>query len=165
MASEAAGDPVTFPPELRDALANALAPLPSAAGGIAIVLATAGPPPTITPLSTGDVVVDADTVRLAVFADNSAVTQLGGSCTLLVPTEVGALRVSLQPAVAREAGPLAVIEGDIVSMRPSQEPPWALRLSFEPAAEQGREAFVEYWAKVRSWLEQGATGEGPQPPK
>ena len=155
---------MTFPPELRDALANALAPLPSAAGGTAIVLATAGPPPSITPLSTGDVAVDGDTVRLAVFADNSAATQLGGSCTLLVPTEVGALRVSLQPAVARRAGLLAVIEGEIVSLRPSTEPPWSLRLDFVPAEERGREAFVDYWTRVRSWLEQGAPGEGPQPP-
>ena len=155
---------MTFPPEQRDALANALAPLPTAAGGIAIVLATAGPPPTITPLSTGDLVVDGDTVRLAVFAGNSAATQLGGSCTLLVPTEAGPLRVSLQPAVAREAGSLAVIEGDIVSMRPSHEPPWSLRLDFLPTGEEGREAFVEYWTQVRSWLEQGARGEGPQPP-
>ena len=152
------------PDELRDALVAALDPLPTTAGGASIVLATAGPPPTITPLSTGDVVVDNDTVRLAVFASNSAAKQLGGSCTLLVLTDLGPLRVSLQPAVAREAGPLVVIEGDIVSLRTTREPPWALRLYFQPAAEQGHEAFVEYWTQVRSWLEQGATGEGPQPP-
>ena len=128
------------------------------------MLATMGPPPTITPLSTGDVVVDGDEMRLAVFADNSAVERLGGSCTLLVPTDLGPLRVSLQPAVARGAGPLSVIEGEIVSMRPSQEPPWSLRLDFLPAEEEGREAFVEYWTRVRSWLEEGAAGEGPQPP-
>ena len=69
------------PDELRDALVAALDPLPTTAGGASIVLATAGPPPTITPLSTGDVVVDNDTVRLAVFASNSAAKQLGGSCT------------------------------------------------------------------------------------
>ena len=111
-----------------------------------------------------DIVADGDIVRLALFADNSAVRQLGGSCTILVPTEQGPLRVSLQPAVAREAVPLAVIEGHIVSMRLSHEPPWSLRLDFLPAEEEGREAFVEYWTRVRSWLEQGAQGEGPQPP-
>jgi hypothetical protein len=155
---------VTFPAELRDAFLAAVAPLPTTDGGIAIVLASAGPPPAITPLSTGDIVADGDIVRLALFADNSAVRQLGGSCTILVPTEQGPLRVSLQPAVAREAVPLAVIEGHIVSMRLSHEPPWSLRLDFLPAEEEGREAFVEYWMRVRSWLEQGAQGEGPQPP-
>lgn len=155
---------MTSSAELRDALLAAVAPLPSTAGGTAIVLATAGPPPAMTLLSSGDISVDGDTVRLAVFADNSVVDNLGGSCTLLVPTDGGALRVSLQPAVARQAGQLAVIEGDIVSMRPSSEPPWSLRLGFEPAAEQGRETFVEYWRQVRSWLEEGAPGDGPQPP-
>ena len=151
--------------ELRDALLAALRPLPTVAGGTAIVLATAGPPPTITPLSTGDVVVNGDTMRIAVFADNSAVEHLGGSCTLLVPTDGGPLRVSLQPALTREAGPLAVIEGDIVSIRPSHEPPWSLRLDFLPAGEEGQEAFVDYWTRVRSWLVEGAPVEGPQPPK
>ena len=155
---------MTSPTELREALLAAIDPLPTTAGGTAIVLATAGPPPTITPLSTGDIAVAGDTVRLAVFADNSAVDRLGGSCTLLVPTDRSALRVSLQPASARRAGPLAVIEGDIVALRPSSEPPWRLRLYFEPAEKRGRDAFVEYWTKVRSWLEQGASGDGPQPP-
>jgi hypothetical protein len=155
---------VKFPAELRDAFLAAVAPLPTTDGGTVIVLATAGPPPAIVPLSTGDISVDGDMVRLALFADTSAVRWLGGSCTILVPTEQGPLRVSLQPAVAREAGPLAVIEGDIVSMRPSHEPPWSLRLDFLPAGEKGREAFVEYWTRVRSWLEQGAPGAGPQPP-
>ncbi len=155
---------MTSPSELREALLAAVAPLPTIEGGTAIVLATAGPPPAITPLSTGDVAVAGDTVRLALFADNSAVGSFGGSCTLLVPTEQGPLRVALQPAVVREAGPLAVIEGSIVSLRPSAEPPWSLRLDFRPAAEEGREAFVQYWRQVRSWLEQGAPGEGPQPP-
>ncbi len=155
---------MTSSAELRDALLAAVSPLPSTAGGTAIVLATASSPPAMTLLSSGDILVDGDTVRLAIFADNSAVDQLGGSCTLLVPTGGGALRVALRPAVARKAGLLAVIEGHIVSLRSSFEPPWSLRLDFKPAAEQGREAFVEYWAQVRAWLERGAPGEGPQPP-
>lgn len=155
---------MTSPAELRDAFLAAVNPLPTLDGGTAIVLATAGSPPAIILLSTGDVVVDDDKVRLAVFADNSAVRQLGGSCTLLVPTGRGALRVYLELAAARRAGPLAVIEGDIVSLRPSSEPPWALRLDFQPTEEEGRDAFVEYWRQVRSWLEHGAPGEGPEPP-
>ena len=155
---------MTSSDELRDVLLSAVAPLPNTAGGTAIVLATANSPPAMTLLSSGDILVDGDTVRLAVFADNSVVSQLGGSCTLLVPTGGGALRVSLQPAVARRAGPLAIIEGEIVSLRPSTEPPWSLRLDFVPAEERGREAFVDYWTRVRSWLEQGAPGEGPKPP-
>jgi hypothetical protein len=155
---------MTSSSELRDILLAAIAPLPTVDGGPAIILATAGPPPTITPLSTGDIAVTDDTVRLALFADNSAVKWLGGSCTILVPTEKGPLRVSLQSAIAREAGPLAVIEGNIVSLRPSAEPPWSLRLGFEPTAEEGREAYVRYWTEVRSWLERGALGAGPELP-
>lgn len=155
---------MTPPAELREALLAAVNPLPTLDGGTAIVLATASSPPAITLLSTGDVVVDNDKVRLAVFATNSAIDQLGGSCTLLVPTDRSVLRVYLQPASVRRTGLLAVIEGSIVSLRPSSEPPWSLRLDFEPAQEQGRDAFVEYWRQVRSWLEQGAPGEGPQSP-
>jgi hypothetical protein len=155
---------VTHTTELRDAFLAAVAPLPTTNGGIAIVLATAGPPPAIVPLSTGDIAVEGDMVRLALFADSSAVRRLGGSCTILVPTEKGALRVYLQPAVARKTGPLAVIEGNIVAVRPSAEPPWSLRLDFRPTAEEGREAFVEYWTRVRSWLERRALDEAPQPP-
>ncbi len=103
-------------------------------------------------------------MRLALFAENSAVSRLGGSCTILVPTDLGPLRVSLQPVDMREAGELAVIEGDIIYMRPTHEPPWSLRLDFQPTAGQGKEAFLDYWAQVRAWLEQGAPGEGPQPP-
>ena len=155
---------MTFPAELRDALLAAIDPLPTTDGGTAIVLATAGPPPAIIPLSTGDLVVDGDAVRLAVFSDNSVVDRLGGSCTILVPTDRGALRASLQPAVVRRAGPLAVIEGDMVSLRLSSEPPWSLHLDFRPTQEHGRDAFVDYWRQVRSWLKRGAPGEGPQPP-
>lgn len=155
---------MTYATELQDAFLAAVAPLPTTNGGIAIVLATAGPPPAIVPLSTGDIAVEGDMVRLALFADNSAVRRLGGSCTILVPTEKGPLRVSLQPAVVRETGPLALIEGNIVSIRPSSEPPWALRLDFRPTAEEGREAFVEYWTRVRSWLERRALDQAPQPP-
>jgi len=161
-------DKATSPAELRDAFLAAVRPLPTTAGGIAIVVATAGPPPAVNLLSTGDISVADDTVRIAVFANNSLVTHLGGSCTILVPTDGYAVRVSLQPAVARPAGPLAVIEGNIVSVRPSVEPPWSLHLNFRPAEEQGRgvfvDSFVDYWTQVRSWLEQGAPGEGPQPP-
>jgi len=41
------------------------------------------------------------------------------------------------------------------------EPPWALRLHFEPTVGEGIEDFVTFWAQVRSWLRQGARGDGP----
>jgi hypothetical protein len=150
--------------ELMDALHAAVAPLPTDNGGIAIVLATADHPPAVSLLSAGDVAINVRTARLAVYSGSSAVVRLGGSCTLLVPSNGGALRVELQTARARKAGPIAVIEGEIVSVRPSLEPPWELRLDFIPIEDEKREAFLEYWRRVRTWLEEGALGEGPTPP-
>src|SRR5215216_1028254 len=88
-------DKPTSPAELRDAFLAAVRPLPTTAGGSAIVVATAGPPPAVNLLSTGDISVADDTVRIAVFANNSLVAHLGGSCTILVPTDGYAVRVSL----------------------------------------------------------------------
>lgn len=150
--------------ELRDGLTAAIESLPTTDGGVALVLATAGPPPAICLLSSGDVVLDGDTLRIAVYSGSSAANRLGGSCTLLVPTGDDALRVLLDPAVSRRAGPLSVIEGSIASLRPSSEPPWTLQLRFEATAGEGIEDFVMFWARVRSWLREGAHGDGPQPP-
>lgn len=47
----AMSDKATSPNELRDALLAAVGPLPTTAGGAAIVIATAGPSPAITLLS------------------------------------------------------------------------------------------------------------------
>jgi hypothetical protein len=147
-----------------DNLRRAVEPLPTSTGGIAIVLATAGPPPAVSLLSSGDVAVDGDMLRLAVYAGSSTVARLGGSCTLLVPSRGGALRVELLRADARPAGPLAVIEGRISSVRPSIEPPWSLRLDFVPVESRRRGDFLDYWRRTRTWLERGARGDGPTPP-
>jgi hypothetical protein len=160
----AEGVAISVSAEAMEALRTAVEPLPTSTGGIAIVLATVGPPPAISLLSSGDVALDGDMLRLAVYAGSSTVARLGGSCTLLVPSGGGALRVELLRADARPAGPLAVIEGRISSVRPSHEPPWSLRLDFLPIKSQGRDTFLEYWRQVRAWLMEGARGDGPAAP-
>lgn len=146
-------------------LAFALAQRPSVNGGTAVVLATAGPPPAIALLSTGDVSLQESRVRIAVYAGSSAVARLGGSCTLLVPAGSVALRAVIEPATAREAGALTVIEGPLRAIAPTVEPPWELTLSFRRSTDDAAaKTYVEYWGAVRAWLESGAHGIAPAPP-
>ncbi|MGH9167394.1 MAG: hypothetical protein ACRD02_06130 [Acidimicrobiia bacterium] len=149
---------------LRARLDEALEPLPTAEGGIVVVLATAGPPPALAMLSSGDVYVEGDTVRVATYQGSSASNRLGGSFSLLVPAGEEALRVEVEDAGSRPAGKLALIEGRIREIRPTAEPPWVMELRFRPAGEgAGVEGFLSYWRAVRSWLATGATGEPSVP--
>jgi len=134
------------------AASAALAPLPTSAGGIVVVLATAGPPPAIAMLSSGDVHLDGETVRVAVHAGSSAGGRLGGAFTLLVPDGGRALRVEAVEATARVIGELALLEGRLARIRPTAEPPWTFDLSFHPESLAGVDRFVAYWAGVREWL-------------
>ncbi len=142
-------------------LEEILEPLPPAEGGIVVVLATAGPPPALAMLSSGDVTVHGDRVRLATYGGSSAATRLGGSFSLLVPDEDRALRVEVVDAHSRPAGKLAVIEGRIEAIRPTAEPPWIMELRFRPTPAAQVDGFLSYWQAVRTWL---ASGEGEPPP-
>ena len=151
-----------FLSELRRVLDEA----PSAGGGRAIIVATGSAPPALALVSTNSAAVDGHgAVRLAVQAESSAARRLGGSATLLVPDDAGAMRVYVPEATARLAGAVAVIEGSIGSIDRTAEPPWALRLEFErrdgdPAGRAEQD--LRYWASLRSWLAAGAP-EGPPP--
>lgn len=151
---------------LLDDVQAAIEPLPTAEGGSMLVLATAGSPPAIAVLSTGDVAVVRGDVRVAVHGGSSAASRLGGAFTLLVPDRDEAYRVEVEPAVARRAGDLTVISGPIVSVRPTAEPPWVMRASFQPAEAGADRAgdYVSFWAAVRAWLVDGADGDGPAVP-
>jgi hypothetical protein len=150
--------------ELRRALTAALEPLPDLDGGIAIVLATAGPPPALALLSAGDVRVGGNTVRVVTYRGSSAARRLGGSFALLVPAGERAFRVETTEATVRLSGNVELIEGRLVGIHPTAEPPWLLDLSFRPASgadEAEVVPFLRYWGDVRSWLENGAEGSPP----
>ncbi|MGH8874670.1 MAG: hypothetical protein ACRDVM_05385, partial [Acidimicrobiia bacterium] len=138
-------------------------PLPTAEGGIVVVLATAGPPPALAMLSSGDVAVDGDRVRVATYGGSSAAARLGGSFSLLVPGKDLALRVEVVEAHSRPAGKLAIIEGRIEAIRPTAEPPWTMELRFRPNPAARVDGFLSYWQAVRTWLASGADGEPPPP--
>lgn len=144
----------------------AIAPLPTIEGGSMLVLATAGVPPAIAVLSTGDVAVVEGELRIAVHGGSSAATRLGGACTLLVPAGDEAYRVEAEPAEARRAGELTVIRGHIVSVRPTAEPPWVMRASFhrQSPEDDAAASYVAFWSSVREWLVAGAEGDGPSVP-
>jgi hypothetical protein len=149
---------------LRSALKTALEPLPGLHGGTAVVLATAGTPPALALLSTGDVHVEGDTVRVVTYRGSSAARRLGGSFSLLVPAGETAFRVEAIEAAARSKGTVELIEGRLAGVRPTAEPPWLLDMSFRPAPGADEAAalrFIDYWTDVRSWLEGGATGSPP----
>lgn len=151
------------------ALRAALAVEPTAAGGPAIALASAGPPPAFALLATGAVALGQDlTLRIALQRGASAAAHLGGSCSLLVADDRGgALRVAVAPARVRDAGPIALIEGPVASIRPSHEPPWSLVLRFDVDAGAGAAAapHLVYWRAVAAWLTAGASGDGPPLPQ
>lgn len=153
------------PEDTRRQLLEALAPLPSNDGGIAIVLATSGSPPALALLSSGDVKVTDDAVRAVTYRNSSAAQRLGDSFTLLVPTGDAALRVEVVDACRRSASYVELIEGRMAGIRPTSEPPWLLEMSFRPQSEGADKipAFVTYWAGVREWLDGGAEGDPPAP--
>lgn len=139
---------------LTERLAAALDPLPDASGGSAIVFATAGTPPALALLSTGDVLIVDDIVRVGLWATSSAVTRLGGSFSLLVPTGDVGLRVEVVDARAQGHGHVAMIEGRLDRIRPTAEPPWTpvMRFQTEDPTDPRIPGHLEYWAAVRRWL-------------
>lgn len=149
--------------ELRERVENALAQLPTESGGMAIALATAGSPPAIALLSSGDVYVSGEIARVGIYGSSSAVSRLGGAFTLLVPLGDIAVRVEAVSATATEAPPLAMIEGRIAAVRPTAEPPWTLEMGFtpEPANHPSIPDFLNYWSQVKAWL----AGEQSSPPQ
>ena len=140
-----------------------LEPLPTEGGGVALVLASPGPPPALSLLSSGDVHIDGQTVRAAVYRDSAVASRLGDAFTLLVPAGETSYRVEVRPAWARLEGNLHLIEGPIESIRPTSEPPWVLNLSFAVGGPGDLSGFLDYWRSVRSWLASGA-GEHPPTP-
>ena len=129
------------------------------------MLATAGPPPAFALLSTASVRLSVDVVRIAVQSHSSVVRQLGGSCSLLVPTADRALRMTVEAVSSRDAGAITLLTGTVTAIVPTIELPWRLELSFRPSELPGREAFLAYWDDTRTWLENGARGPGPTPPQ
>lgn len=153
--------------ELLHEVQAAIEPLPTVEGGSMLVLATAGVPPAVALLSTGDVAVVDGEVRVAVHGGSSVATRLGAAFTLVVPDRDEAYRVEVEPAASRPAGDLTVISGPIVSIRPTAEPPWVMRASFQPARDASADragAYVSFWSSVRTWLTDGAEGDGPRVP-
>lgn len=134
------------------ALDRALGPLPTVDGGIVVVLATAGAPPAMAMLSSGDVCVIGTTVRVALHGSSSAGRHLGGAFTLLVPAPGRALRAEVVEATARTAGRLLLLEGRLDAIRPTAEPPWTFGMSFGPTGSGDVQRFVTYWRDVRAWL-------------
>lgn len=150
---------------LTDRLTSALAPLPDASGGISIVLATAGAPPALALLSTGDVLVSDGRVRVGLWATSSAVTRLGGAFSLLVPAGEVALRVEVGDARGQRYDHVAMIEGRLGDIRPTAEPPWVpvMRFIADDPADPRIAGHLEYWVAVRRWL--AGEGEPPEPPE
>jgi hypothetical protein len=144
------------------ALRQVLATPPDETGGRILVLATAGPPPALAVLSTGDVVVAGDRLRVGLHATSSAVARLGGAFSLLVPADEVALRVEVIDAVARTSGDVAVLDGRIAAVRPTAEPPWRITMEFRPddPADPRVRPHLRYWAALNDWL----AGRSRQPP-
>lgn len=149
----------------RQRLQDILAPLPTEEGGVLIVIATAGVPPAVAMLSSGDVFVDQDTVRVGVVHTSSIVGRLGGAFTLLVPAGSAGIRVEVVNATVAQSGDLALVEGRLGALRPTTEPPWIAEQRFHPS-HVGADAIpvhIEYWSAVREWLS-GRRSNAPSPP-
>lgn len=152
--------------QLMDLVEEALQTAPTESGGIAVVLATAGSPPAMALLSSGDVHVSDGIARVGVYRSSSAVSRLGGAFSLLVPLGADAVRLEVGSATVVEASPrasLAKLEGKIESIRPTSEPPWVLEMGFVPESSNHPDIprFLDYWKQVKAWL----AGEQPDPPQ
>lgn len=150
---------------LLRAVAEALAKEPNEGGGTALVLATAFSPPAIALLSTGDVLLIGDRVKIGIHASSSAVSRLGGAFSLVVPLKRAVARVEVINASATPSGDLALIEGRIESIRPTAEPPWVMEMSFQPVPKTDPriQPYLEYWRSVQLWLSEGSP-EAPNLP-
>lgn len=147
-----------------DEAREALQPLPTEEGGIIVILATAGSPPAIAMLSSGDVLVTDDRVRAALYSGTAAERRLGDAFTLLVPTRDRAVRLEVTEASARISDRHVILEGRLSGARPTAEPPWGIDMRFFPVGDHGVTEFISYWNGTRRWLEDGATGESPSSP-
>jgi hypothetical protein len=147
--------------DLLKAVADAVAELPDRDGGTAIVLAAGGSPPAFALLSSGDVLLRDDVVRLGIHATSSAVARVSESFSLLVPLGVRAARLEVGDVTVARGEHLALVAGRVTEVRPTAEPPWTLEMSFraEPPDDERIDGYVEYWQGVRSWL----AGTGPEP--
>lgn len=152
-------------PDWRDRLGEILAPLPTEEGGVLVVMATSGVPPAMAMLSSGDVLVEQDVVRVGVVGTSSVVARLGGAFSLLVSAESAGIRVEVLDASATRSGDLAMIEGRLNEVRPTTEPPWLTEQRFRPShpAAAAIPAHLLYWSAVREWLS-GRRAEAPSPP-
>jgi hypothetical protein len=154
--------PVTA--ELLARVTDALRAEPDESGGPAVVIASAGGPPPMALLATSSVWLDGSTLRAALLGTASVVQRLGGSCTFMLTHADAVLRVSVEPATARPAGDLIVIEGPVADVRPSVELPWRLELRFiRQGGDDLARVHLRYWALLRVWLRAGARGEPPPP--
>lgn len=151
--------------EWRTRLVEVLDPLPTPEGGITVVMATAGRPPAMAMLSSGDVHVSGDRVRVGVFGSSSTASRLDGAFSLLVPAGTVALRVEVVDAEATRHGDMALIEGQLHDVRPTSEPPWVGEMRFRPANVRAAAIpeHLSYWGDVRAWLA-GERDEPPMPP-
>lgn len=149
--------------ELMERVEEALRIPPTESGGMAVVMATAGSPPAMALLSSGDVHVSDGIARVGVDGSSSLVSRLGGAFSLLVPLGANAVRLEVGSATSVEAPPLARIEGKIDSIRPTSEPPWVLEIEFVPESPNHPDIpkFLDYWTQVKAWL----VGEHPDPPQ
>ena len=144
-------------------VAEALAEEPHPGGGIAMVLATASVPPATALLSTGDLLLVGNRMKIGIHGSSSAVSHLGGAFSLVVPLKGTVARVEVVDAFAQPSGDLALIQGTIQSIRPTAEPPWAMEMSFRPIAttDPRIRTYLEYWRLVRLWLSE----ESPEAPR
>lgn len=145
-------------------LAEALCPLPTEAGGAALVLVAGGTRPSSVLLSSGNVHLEGERLRVAIRTGSSVLDGLDGELLLLVPSAGSALRALVEPTWIRAAGTHAVLEGRVLSVRTSVELPWALALAFVPSGADGADAYLAFWRSLRSWLAAGAVGDAPAPP-
>lgn len=148
---------------LLAAVAEALSVQPRESGGAALVFVTGSSPPAVALLSTGDVFLTGDRIKVGVHATSSTVSRFGGSFSLAVPLKRVVARVEVIDASASVQGDLARIEGRIATIRPTSEPPWIVNMTFEPrpATDRRIPIYLEYWRSVRDWL----SGKAPEPPK
>lgn len=147
--------------DLTLSVSLALARLPDAQGGLAILLATDATPPALAVLSSGDVLLEDEVIRVGIHASSSAVQRLDGGFSLLIPLDEIAVRLEAIHATTSVGRSLAMIKGRVHALRPTAEPPWRLEMRFRanPPDDDRIEVYVDYWRRVRLWL----SGISPEP--
>jgi hypothetical protein len=135
------------------------------AGGSVVIVVTSSEPPAVALLTGASVRLRGSSLQLAVFTASS-MARLPASTFTLITTHQGAgLRLQGRIVQRRSSAHVTLIECEVTAADVLQEAPWTTSFTFTTAAPEETGPLLAYWAGLRSWLADDASGPPPDVPR